>query len=198
MRGVKLAPRWAKVLRDILERPGRSLLVILAMAAGLFEMGAMLTKYTILHRELDAMYARTRPSSAILVTDAVEERLVESVRRLPGIADAEARPVIGARVRVGADEWSPAAIFVVSDFNHQRLDVFRHDLGAWPPAPGQVLIERSSLSVARAIVGDSLTFRAPGAGDTPLEIAGTVHAAGLAPGWMDHVVIGFVDARSPL
>jgi len=195
---VKLAPRWAKAIGDVVGRPGRSLLVILAMTAGLFEMGAMLTKYTILHRELSVTYARTRPASAVLVTDAVDDRLVEAVRHLPGIEDAEARPVIAARVRVSPDEWSPAALFVVPNFDDQHLDVFAHDLGAWPPKPGQVLIERSSLSVARALVGDSLTFRAREAGETPLEIAGTVHAAGLAPGWMDHVVIGFVGADSPL
>src|SRR5262249_16622345 len=156
------------------------------------EMGAMLTKYTVLHRELGAMYERTQPSSATLSTDALDDHTVEDVRRLPGVSEAEARPQIAARVRVGPDEWSPAVLFVVRDFDHQRLDVFQHDVGAWPPASGQVLIERSSLPVARTFVGDSLTFRASGAPDRALEIAGTVHAAGLAPGWMDHVVVGFV------
>src|SRR5262245_564420 len=108
-----LAPRWQKAVRDLVERPGRSLLVILAMAAGLFEMGAMLTKYTVLHRELGAMYERTQPSSATLSTDALDDHTVEEVRRLPGVSEAEARPQIAARVRVGPDEWSPAVLFVV-------------------------------------------------------------------------------------
>jgi putative ABC transport system permease protein len=195
---VSLAPRWKKALRDIGERPGRSVLVIFALAAGVFEMGAMLTKYAILTRELETTFRATRPAAARLLTQSVSDALLDSVRAVPGVADAEARPMVPARVRVGPDQWAAAALFVVRDFDDQRIDVFRRDVGAWPPGAGQVLIERSSLTVAQAIVGDSLTVRIPGGADVGLEVAGTVHAAGLAPGWMDHVVIGFVGWRSPV
>ena len=159
----------------------------------------MLTKYAILTRELETTFTRTRPASALIAVDGgIDDALIEAVRGVPGVAEAEARPVVPARVRVGPDQWAAAVFFVVRDFDGQRIDVFRPDVGAWPPGAGQVLIERASLSVANAIVGDSLAVRAAGGGDLALEIAGTVHAAGLAPGWMDHVVIGFVDWRSPL
>lgn len=193
-----LAPRWRKALRDIGARPGRSVLVILALAAGVFEIGAMLTKYAILTRELEATFRNTRPASARILTDLVSDALVDSVRGLPGVAEAEARPMVPARVRVGPDQWAAAVLFVVRDFDDQRIDVLQRDLGAWPPGEGQVLIERSSLSVAQAIVGDSLTVRTAGGDDVSLEVGGTVHAAGLAPGWMDHVVVGFVGWRSPV
>jgi putative ABC transport system permease protein len=198
MRDVSLAPRWQKALRDIVARPGRSTLVILALTAGVFEAGAMLAKYAILTRELETTFRRTQPASARILVDAVSDALLDSVRAVPGVADAEARALVPARVRVGPDQWAAAALFVVRDFDDQRIDVFGRDVGAWPPAEDQVLIERASLPVAQAIVGDTLTLRLAGGGDTRLEVAGTVHAAGLAPGWMDHVVVGFVGWRSPL
>ena len=170
---MSLPPRWRKVRRDLIARPGRSLLVVLALAAGVFEIGAMLAKYTVLHRELGDTFTATRPAAAILVTSRMSDALVDSVRQVPGVADVEWRPMVVARVRVGQDLWAPAVLFVVRDFDDQRMDAFRPDVGEWPPAEGQVLLERASLSVAQAIVGDSLTIRTAGGEDTPLEVGDT-------------------------
>lgn len=191
-----IAPRWRKVLGDIAEAPFRTALAVLAMAAGVFGIGMILTSYSILTRELARTYSETRPSSAILVLDGVTGAVVESVRRIPGVADAEARPVIGGRVRVGQDEWAPLILFVVQDFNDLRIDKLRRDAGAWPPADDEVLLERTALSVARAAIGDSVTVRTAGDEERTLRVAGSVHAAGLAPAWMDHAVSGFVGWRS--
>jgi hypothetical protein len=50
-----IAPRWRKVLRDIFQYSSRSLLAVLAMAAGLFEIGALLYKYAVLQPVLSTM-----------------------------------------------------------------------------------------------------------------------------------------------
>jgi putative ABC transport system permease protein len=193
-----IAPRWRKVVRDLLGRPGRSALAVLAMAAGVFEIGAMLYKYALLQPELTTMYGRTRPSSATLTLDRVSDELVDSVRRVPGVGAAEGRPVIVARARVGPDEWVPAILYVIRDFDQQQLDTFEPEAGAWPPADDEVLLERSALTVAKAGTGDRLLLRPAGAEDRSVRVAGTVHAAGMAPAWMEHSVPGFVSWRSPL
>lgn len=193
-----IAPRWRKVLRDLVDRPGRSLLVIVVLAAGVFEIGALAYKYALMRPVLGAMYESTRPASAVLATDAVDDALVERVRRVPGVGDAEARPVLMARVRTGPDEWTPAVLYVVRDFAGQRLDRFSPEAGAWPPGPGDVLLERTALSVARAAIGDSLVTRTRGGGEAAVRVAGTVYAPGLAPAWMEHMVPGFVGWDSAL
>ncbi len=193
-----MAPRWRKVVRDLIGRPGRTLLAMVAMAAGVFQVGAMLYKYILLQPELNSMYGRTRPASATLTLDQVDDALVESVRGVPGVGDAEARPVIVARVRLGADEWVPAVLYVVRDFDHQRLDTFEPEAGDWPPDEADVLLERSALTVAQVGIGDRLVVRASGGDERPVRVAGTVHAAGLAPAWMEHMVPGFVRWDSPL
>lgn len=193
-----IAPRWKKAWRDVAAHPGRSLLAMVAMAAGVFEIGAMLYPDAILAPELRSFYGRTHPASATILTDAVNDALVDTVRNVPGVGDAEARPLIEARTRRNAGEWTPAAIFVVRDFDHPRLDTFVPDRGAPRPAPGDVLLERTALRVAHVTIGDSLTFRLPDGSERRLRVAGTVHAAGLPPAWMEHMVPGFVAWNSVL
>ncbi len=195
-----IAPRWRKVLRDIAETPFRTALAVGAMTAGVFGVSMILTAYSILSRELKTTYSDTRPASAILVLDdgAISDALIDSVRHVPGVSDAEARPVIGGRLRVGPDQWVPLFLFVVRDFRDVRMDRFTPDSGTWPPGDDEVLIERSSMSVARAAAGDRVVVRTTDRGERPVRIAGTVHAAGLAPGWMEHAVSGFVTWSSVL
>ena len=63
---MSLAPRWQKPLRDLQLRPGRSLLAVLAMAAGLFQLGAMLYAYGMLRPALTTMYSQSLPSAATI------------------------------------------------------------------------------------------------------------------------------------
>ena len=192
-----IAPRWRKVLADIAEHPLRAALAVLAMAAGVFGIGFILSAYAVLGRELARTFEETRPASAVLLLDTLGPGLVDSVRAMPGVADAEARPYLRGQVRVG-DHTAPLMLFVVSDFGDVRLDRFKHEAGAWPPADDAILVERSGLSVAGVRVGDRVLAKMAGGLESEVTVAGTVHAAGLAPGWMDHVVTGFVGPRSIL
>lgn len=193
-----IAPRWRKVLRDVGARPGRSLLAVIVMAAGVFEIGALAYKYALMAPVLGSMYGKTRPASAVLVIDRASDALVDSVRSVPGVGDAEARPVVMARVRRGEGEWKPAVFHVARDFDRQRMDLFQPEAGAWPPATGEVLLDRTALQVAGAAIGDSLTVRTPDGTERTLRLAGTVYAPGLPPAWMEHMVPGFLPWDSPL
>lgn len=193
-----IAPRWQKVIRDILGQPSRSLLVIVVLAAGVFEVGALLYKYALMEPVLGSMYGDTQPATAILTTDASDDSLVARVRRVPGVGDAEARTVILARVRSGNREWIPALFYAVRDMEHQRMDRFTSDHGAWPPAAAEMLLDRTALQVAGVAVGDSLTVRTPDGTQQTVRISGTAYAPGLAPAWMEHMVPGFVTWDSPL
>jgi len=192
-----IAPRWRKVFGDIAGNPVRCALAVLAMTAGAFGVGAIVTSYTILTRELAATYANTRPASALVYTQGIDAAALAAVRTLPGVADAEARPTIRARISriTGSRDWHPLTLFVVHDFGRQEMDVFTKNEGAWPPADDEVLIERSSMSVAHAAIGDRVVMKTADGVEHSLRIGGTVHAPGLAPGWMDHHVSGFVSER---
>lgn len=192
-----IAPRWRKVLADIADHPLRSALAVLAMAAGVFGVGFILTAWAVLGRELARTFEETRPASAILSLSVVRPGLVDSVRAMPGVGDAEARSVLRGQVRVG-DQSVPLFLFVVPDFADVRLGRFRPEAGAWPPGDDAFLIERSALQLTGARLGDRITVKIAGGAAREVRIAGSVHAAGLAPGWMDHIVTGFVGPGSIL
>ncbi|MCU1347584.1 MAG: FtsX-like permease family protein, partial [Acidobacteria bacterium] len=161
-----------------------------------FGVGLIVTSYTILTRELASTYANTKPASALLFAQNIDDATVAAVCALPGVAGAEARPTIRARIGSGKGDWHPMTLFVVRDFDRQRIDAFTRNEGRWPPADDELLIERSSMSVARTAIGDRVVVRTADGAEHSLRVAGTVHAPGLAPGWMDHHVSGFVTARS--
>jgi len=190
-----MAPRWRKVLTDITVNPGRSLLIVLAMAVGVCALSTLTFKHAILNPVLSTMHGESEPASATFFVDRVDDSLVDAVQQLPGVGQAEARPMIMARVNIGgegADEWAPALLYVVRDFDAQRLDLFFPDHGTWPPAKDEVLLERSAVEFAGVHDGEELSLRIPGGGVEALRFTGTVHAPGLAPAWMEHVVYGFI------
>jgi len=191
-----IAPRWRKVLRDIAGTPLRTSLAVAAMATGAFGVSMILSSYSVLTRELKTTYTDTRPASAILILDGpVTDAVVDAARRVPGVADAEARPVIGGRLRYGNGQWLPLILFVVRDFHDVRMDRMT---GASAIADDEILIEQSSLGITHANIGDRVVVRTSDRGEHALRIAGTVHAAGLAPGWMEHAATGFVTWNSIL
>ncbi len=191
-----IATRYRKAVRDLLQRKGRLLLAVFAMAAGMFQVAVMLTSYALLRPELVNLYGRTNPASATLSMDTVNDSLVAAVRALPGVTAAEARPVIVARVAAAGRDWVPARLHVVTDFDHPQLDLFKRDSGAWPPGPGDIVLERTALQMSGVKLGDSVTVRLASGRDVRVRVAGTVHAAGMPPAWMEHTVPAFVGRDS--
>lgn len=180
-----VSPRWRKLLRDVTAERGRVAAMTVAVAVSLVAVGAVLGARAILTREIAVNYLGTRPASATLeLPGGVDAALVEEVRRQPGIADAEAREVVLARVRVG-DDWRPLLLFVVDDFEDLRLNTFRRESGEWPPPEGTVLVERSALRVLEAEPGARLRVKPPHGAAREVRMAGLVHDPGLAPAWQE-------------
>ena len=102
-----IAPRFRKLARDLRSEKGRVLLMIAAIAVSLFAIGTVSGGYAILSRELPKNYLATRPASATLELDAgIDQKLLDEVRRRPGIADADAGEIVLARARVGDEKDS--------------------------------------------------------------------------------------------
>jgi putative ABC transport system permease protein len=182
--------RWRKILRDLRQNSWRSVLAIFAMVIGIFAVGSILTAYAILDREINVNFLRTNPASAILYVDSADRGVADAVAHLPGIAAAEPRRVVNARVALGPDTWRPILLYVVDDFNALRVATFDPEQGAWPPAKDEVLIERSSISNWRP--GQQIVVRTPNGQPRELRVSGIVHDAGQAPGWQDGVDYGYI------
>ncbi len=186
-----MTTRWKKAVRDFWQESTRMVLVVLAIAVGISGFAAVLASYAILTRELNRGYLATNPASATLRTDAVDEGLVAAIAATPGVAEAEARRTVSGRIR-GAHGWRNLTLFVVKDFERIRVSKLNPEQGAWPPATGEILIERDAFQVARIHIGDSVTVRTTNGPERTLYVSGGVHDVGQAQARMENVVYGYI------
>ncbi len=196
---------WRKVVRDLWRERTRAVLVVLAIAIGLAGFQAVLSAYAVLRREVNRGYLATNPASAVILTDAIDDTLLASIVARDDVQDADARRVVTGRIRTGSGSSRRLTLFVVRDFEHLRISTVAPDSGAWPPAAGELLIERDAFQVARARAGDMVTVEidrrggpsaSPTASADPrrqtLRVAGGVHDAGQAQARMENSVYGYI------
>ncbi|GIW07545.1 MAG: hypothetical protein KatS3mg060_2350 [Dehalococcoidia bacterium] len=182
-----------KVLRDLWLARGRMTVLVAAMAVSLTAVGAVLSAYGILAREMPRSFLGSSPASATLVLDrGVDPSLLEAVRRRPGVADAERRGMVFGRVEVSPDTWLPLRLFVVEDFDAMRIETVTPIEGAWPPTTGAMLLERTSSALLSTRVGAAMLVAPQGGQLRAVEIAGVVFDGGVAPAWQEQTALGYV------
>jgi len=181
-----------KAIRDFWHERTRTLLVVLAISLGISGFAVVLSTYAILTREMNQGYLATRPASATLWTDRVDDSLPERLMAMGGLEAVEARRVVHGRVKVGPVEWRVLQLFVVKDFGSIRVSRLNPEAGAWPPAPGEILIERDALQVAKVRIGDQLRVRMASGQEHALRVSGTVHDVGQAQARMENIVYGYI------
>ena len=175
------SPRWTKIARDLWLARGRMLMMVAAIAAGVAGVGTLLDAYTVLTREVNRNYMDTRPASASLEVDAIDDALLAQVRVLPGIAAAEVRATGQARVQSPGGQWYGMKAFIVPDFRAMEISRFFPNSGAWPAPDGAILLEREAATMLDAKDGATLQVK-DGEGQThAVVLAGTVHDPSLAP-----------------
>ncbi|MGB7537556.1 MAG: FtsX-like permease family protein [Anaerolineales bacterium] len=181
-----------KLLRDLWGHRTRTLLVLLSLTIGIFAVAVVSDSYAILLREMNENYLRTDPSSATLWVSPLDESVLERVKKLPGVSAADLRSAIRGRIRIGENEWKTIELFVIRDYQAMPLDRIFSEKGEWPPADGGVWIERAAVRMFSAQPGDELEITIPGGSGGRLRFAGTVHAPGLAPAWMEGILYGYI------
>jgi putative ABC transport system permease protein len=170
----------------------RTALVVLSIAVGVFAVGTIAGADAMLQQNLTASYAASRPASASLFTAPFDASLVDSVRRMRGVADAEGRRSVTVRLRTGPDTYRELLLTAIPDFEGQRLDVVEPQRGAWPPDQGEVVIERSSLSLEPLVPGQAVTVQTADGDLHPLRVAGISHEVGAAPAFYFGRLLGHV------
>lgn len=181
-----------KALRDFWQERTRTALVIFAIALGTSAFSAVLSSYAILTRELDRGYLAINPASAVLRTDRIDDELVTAVLRNKAVSDAEPRRVVSGQIKAGPAQWRNLILFVVKDYGDIRVSKLEPQKGAWPPASGEILIERDAFQVAHTRIGDAVTVKTTNGVEHPLVVTGSVHDVGQAQARMENIVYGYV------
>ena len=187
--------RLRKIAGDLRASRTRTVLVTLSIATGVAAVGIVAGARSLMLRTLDASRAQGAFPSATLLADSIPSRLLPAVRRVPGVDDAELRRAVGTRV-VERGVSHDLTLFAVSDFDRVRIARFQHAAGAWPPPPGTMLVERSSLGTLGVAVGGSVRLGMPSDGQPSVRVAGTVHDVNVPSTRVSDVLYGYVTSET--
>jgi putative ABC transport system permease protein len=184
--------RYRKVLRDLTQDYAKNLLLVLAIAIGVCGIGSIMGGYSVIKREMKDNYQGTMPASATIeLKDTISASLVDSIKKLPGIQEAERHATVTARMKIG-DRWYPLLLFVVDDFATKRTNKITPVSGAVSPPAGTMLTERTALVVMHAKEGDAIIVKTAHGQPKTVTLAGIVHDPGLAPAWQEQAGYGYI------
>jgi putative ABC transport system permease protein len=128
-----ISPRWHKVLKDLWGNKARTLLAVMAIAAGVFGVGMISTAYFTLDNDVEITYAAVHPAYGVLTTGPFDEELVKVAGRLSRIEEAEGRVVLGGmNILLGSGKKHPLSMTAVKDLSKLRMDQLRLLSGHWP------------------------------------------------------------------
>ncbi len=80
---------------------------------------------------------------------------------------------------------------MLEDYGNVQISVVAPESGAWPPADGEILIERKALSLTHAAIGDDIVVKLPGVAPQTLRLSGTTYDPVQPPAWMEGIVYGY-------
>ncbi len=175
-----LAPRWKKVIRDLLENPLRTLLVVLAVAAGVFMFGMVAISGEVLKRELNKVYLATNPASITMSVSPFGDDLVQAVEAMRDVSSAEGRAVTTVSMELGPQEWISLHLYAV-DFDKMAISAVSPEEGSWPPGLREVLLERSILDLPGYHPGDTIHIETQDGVEYSLVAAGLAHDVSKMP-----------------
>jgi putative ABC transport system permease protein len=207
-----LKPRWRKVLRDLWQNKGRSLLVILSIAVGVFAVGTVVQMREIVQQDMIGSYERSNPAHVIIGTAGYfDDDLLEVIREMPEVAAAEGRSSI--IVRMQAEEgapWFPLHLTAISDFENMQINVlheepfFEPGATKWPgpvplpPPEREIMLERTSCILARTgcegyfVQGDMVRIETPMGRQREARMAGLVGDFTRVPSTFVYMALGYV------
>lgn len=190
-----LQPRWRKVLRDLWGNKVRTLLVVFSIAIGVFAIGVIVGTQVILSADLSNSYQATHPASAVLSSDGFDADFVEAMHNVEGVQQAEGRRNISLRVQVGAEEWKTMSVEVL-DFEENHLNILAPEAGEWPPAEEVLVVERASLVMLNAEIGDVVTVETANGRFRQLPITGTLHDLNKPPAQFTGQPYGYITQET--
>lgn len=184
--------RWRKTCRDAWRHRARTLLVVLAVALGLIGGGAVLDAWALVRTTTQASYAASHPVAATLNVQPLDPDFLARVRNIPGIGAVRARRTVVATLQ-DEGEHKTVVLRALDDVTRPDIGRLQDVEGDWPPRDGEIMIEHSSLTYSGVVNGQAVMLAAPGKAPVSLKVGGLVRDVAVAPGWMDHVVYGYVN-----
>lgn len=182
-----------KVIRDLVEEKGRTLIVLIAMILGSFSVSMLSTSNQLLNQNLKENYLKTNPASFTIVVNDSTDKALNLLKNIPEIKNCEARNKILARFKTFDNQWLPMWLFVVEDFKTVTINSFKTDEGKMPQNTNEMVIERAYRKMTVIEPGKNYQIKFSGKEPSNIIVSGKVHDPGQAPSWMENMLYGYID-----
>jgi putative ABC transport system permease protein len=170
-----MRPRWRKILHDLLDNKGRTLLVVFSIAVGVFSIGVIAGAYQIISNDMSASFAANQPANIEMRMTNFDDAILASIQNHRHVADAEARRVFNMRVRVpGTEKWTTLDMVAFDSFEDNAINLLNPLEGKSAPAKREVLLEKDALRDLDVSVGGLLEFQLPDGSTKTLPVVGIV------------------------
>jgi putative ABC transport system permease protein len=195
-----LSPRWKKVLADLWANKTRTLLVSLSIAVGVFAVGMITESRTRMLRGLSEDYLSGDPFSGVISTEGpFDEDLLEAIRGVEGVEEADARQSVRVRIKVGEEQWKNLSLDAIRDFDDIRVARMQPEQGEWPPDDEHVAVERSALNPALGTtleLGQEYLIETMDQKERVIKISGVVHNLNLPPALFTGEYTGYITEET--
>ena len=188
-----LAPRWRKILRDLWSNKARTILVILSIAIGVAAIGMVAGTYSVITVNLPTQYEKVVPAHTVFSMAPFDDDLVNIIRAIDGVKQAEGRYKLQVRLKIGPDEWRDLNLTVISNFNDMQMRKVFPTRGIWPPGYRGIIFERTSLPLTNAKMGDTILVETPEGIQRQLKITGLAHDLNIPSSSFTNQINGFID-----
>lgn len=170
-----MKPRWRKVLHDLIDNKGRTLLVVFSIAVGVFSIGVIAGSYQIISNDMRVSYSANNPANIELRMTNFDDDVLDSIRGMRNVEQAEARRVFNMRVRVpGTEKWTIIDMVAFEDFEENAINLLTPVEGASIPEKREVVLELDVLEDLDINVGGQLEFQLADGSSKLLPVVGIV------------------------
>ena len=170
-----MKPRWKKVLHDLVDNKGRTLLVVFSIAVGVFSIGVIAGAYQIISNDMSISYAANVPANIDMRMSNFDGDVLSSIRSQRNVADIEARRVFNIRVRVpGTEKWTTLDMVAFESFEDNTINLLKPIEGETTPGKQEILLETDALQSLDVSLGGLLEFQLPDGSTKTLPVVGIV------------------------
>jgi putative ABC transport system permease protein len=190
-----LTPRWHKVIRDLLSNKTKTILVVLAIAVGLFAFGSVFVTQEVLVTDMDSQYRAVNSSNITLNTAGFDPDLLRWVEKQPEVRTAQGRASYMLKMYAGEKSYN-LTLIAYDDYKNIQMNKVTPEKGAWPPGRREVVFERSSLPLSQANLGDKVKIEISSGKQFELTVVGTAHDLNAFPGNMVPLPTAYVSLQT--
>ena len=152
-----VSPRWHKVARDLWANKTRTVLVVLAIAVGIFAFASVFITGDVLVEDMNTQYEAINASTVTLYASSSDDGPARWALRQPEVVDAQMRDWENVRLITPKASYNMDLV-VYDDYENMTVNRITPEKGTFPPKRREILLERTTASYLGADIGDTITI----------------------------------------